>query len=682
MKKVIVLLFCLFSTMFISFAQKVDIDWTTYFSGQLTYISAVIYEPVCNCIYITGSTADSTGIATPGRHKSELGPATWIYSPVAVEPINWKTDIFLAKFDLEGNQIWGTYFGGAGTEQYAWISVDTFGNIIIAGTTTSTSGIATAGTFIDTKLTENPQMFVAKFNPEGFPIWGSYIGPESYADINGNLISTTSDNNGNVYLASNNTLLYDYNIATPGAFMTEPASDTTDGFIIKFDNTGNRVWATYLGGESFDNIQSIKISKSGYLYVAGITNSITGIGTSGTYQPDNISVNTVSGFINKFSLDGDRIWGTYISSDEIGLSFYNDGIDIFSLDIDANDNVYIAGTTNLIDNVSTPGVYQESFSGGFKDFFLMKFDANGQRKWGTYYGGSADEHLSGSAYSYWGQSKLNVSADGRGIYIAGGYMVTGYEPVATHCTAYTPTGDVRGFAARFDSTGNLNWSTHYDEFIGDATISRPKNEDGKSLNHLFYIGRTPYNGLATPGAHKVSKEGLFYSGLIGKFKEYCDDDTVSIYYSYPMLIAESGFELYSWYHNDILVAESSDNYFEISDTTGFYYCIAKNCNCDYKSNSISFSSTNISDTSVEKDIEIYPNPTNDILSVRLGDLVSGDISIEVLDLLGRVLQVHQININRANQSFVIDISKLPSGVYFLRLTTASNLSIYKKIIKD
>ena len=41
-------------------------------------------------------------------------------------------------------------------------------------------------------------------------------------------------------------------------------------------------------------------------------------------------------------------------------------------------------------NISTPDSYQPDFGGTF-DGFLVKFNTQGEREWGTYYGGTVDD---------------------------------------------------------------------------------------------------------------------------------------------------------------------------------------------------------------------------------------------------------------------------------------------------
>jgi hypothetical protein len=72
-----------------------------------------------------------------------------------------------------------------------------------------------------------------------------------------------------------------------------------------------------------------------------------------------------------------------------------------------NGGIFIYGQTESSDNISTPNSFQQTIGGNY-DAFITKFNALGQRQWGTYFGGTNDD---------WGVSINYVSSDT--IYIQG-----------------------------------------------------------------------------------------------------------------------------------------------------------------------------------------------------------------------------------------------------------------------
>ena len=78
-------------------------------------------------------------------------------------------------------------------------------------------------------------------------------------------------------------LTLDVGIATPGAYQTSLA-DPNDGFIAKFDSGGHRKWATYYGGNGYDDLLSVALDSSENIFASGYTESSSGIATPGEYQ--------------------------------------------------------------------------------------------------------------------------------------------------------------------------------------------------------------------------------------------------------------------------------------------------------------------------------------------------------------------------------------------------------------
>ncbi|MGA2881419.1 MAG: hypothetical protein ABSG13_20915 [Bryobacteraceae bacterium] len=79
--------------------------------------------------------------------------------------------------------IYGTYFGGTGDTNAAVaaaVALDTSGNVIVAGVTSSQTLPGTANAFQPTKAVgfpDNQNVYIAKFNPTGqVLLWASFLG--------------------------------------------------------------------------------------------------------------------------------------------------------------------------------------------------------------------------------------------------------------------------------------------------------------------------------------------------------------------------------------------------------------------------------------------------------------------------------------------------------------------------
>jgi hypothetical protein len=328
-----------------------NLYWSTYYGGVGTeYGGSCVTDQTGSYIYLIGSSGSTSGIATAGCHQGSKGSASF--------------GGFLAKFNIAGVRQWGTYYCGSGGSYANGGAVDKQGNVYLTGETGLATGttIATPGTHQPTGSGgTGPDAFLAKFNSAGVRQWGTFYGG-SNDDRPG---KPFFDSIGNVYLAgiSKST----NGISTSGAYQTNNAG-LEDGFVVKFNPSGQRLWGTYYGGVNTE-FMSARLDKDENILLFGTTSSSTGISiaTPGSYKP---TYGGGSGdmFIAKLTPDGEkRIWGTY---------YGGSGYDAGGGELDKFGNLYISGytTSSAGTNIATPGSHQPNFGGGTDgDAFLVKF---------------------------------------------------------------------------------------------------------------------------------------------------------------------------------------------------------------------------------------------------------------------------------------------------------------------
>ena len=94
-------------------------------------------------------------------------------------------------------------------------------------------------------------------------LWATYYGGTGWDNAN----SVACDASGNVYIAGTTN---SSNIASAG-FQNVYGGGSYDAFLVKFDASGNRLWATYYGGTGADYGHSVACDALGNVYLAGYT---------------------------------------------------------------------------------------------------------------------------------------------------------------------------------------------------------------------------------------------------------------------------------------------------------------------------------------------------------------------------------------------------------------------------
>ena len=141
-----------------------DLLWATYFGGEQMELANEMSVGPDGSVCISGRTESDNQIATPGSHQEErAGQEDW----------------YIAKFTADGENVWGTYYGGEQAESVPSLSF-LEGSLYLTGNTTSVSGL-TFGNPFEPELSEGSRAsLMAKFDQDqGELVWATYIGAEN-----------------------------------------------------------------------------------------------------------------------------------------------------------------------------------------------------------------------------------------------------------------------------------------------------------------------------------------------------------------------------------------------------------------------------------------------------------------------------------------------------------------------
>lgn len=80
---------------------------------------------------------------------------------------------------------------------------------------------------------------------------------------------------------------------------------------------------------------------------------------------------------------------------------------------------------------------------------------------------------------------------------------------------------------------------------------------------------------------------------------------------------------------------------------------------------------------------IYPNPVSDLLNLSVSARAESKMNAMITDMSGRILSRKAIQISRGQNNFGLDVSKLPSGTYLVKMDCGDGCeSSVKKFFKQ
>ena|ERR1035437_2554253 len=304
---------------------------TGYFTGTATFgqfqitsngISDIFiakYDPSGNCLWVkqAGGPSWDYGMHITVDAKGNSYLIGYFYEAATFGTFHLTSyggsDIFIAKYDPDGNCLWAKQAGGTTDDWGYGISIDKNGNSYITGDFT---GTATFGTIQLTSF-ESFNMFIAKYDADGNCLW-----VKQNSKPNG--MNILVDASGNIYVTG--TFI---GTATFGTIQLSSYGDN-DIYIAKYDSDGNCIWAKQAGGSSDDFSYGISIDANKNCYITGYF--------YGTVVFGAIQLDTYGGpdiFIAKYGPDGNCLWAK-----NAGSSYWDEGA---SIAIDTNGDCFITG---------------------------------------------------------------------------------------------------------------------------------------------------------------------------------------------------------------------------------------------------------------------------------------------------------------------------------------------------
>jgi hypothetical protein len=444
---------------------------------------------------------------------------------------------------------------------------------------------------------------IIKLDPSGNEIWRKYI----VSDL---MISEIVFTDNHLYVTGSFR-----DTATLGAYSIISAGQY-DGFLAKYDQSGNCLWIKRFGGKGNDVSNSLCFDSQNNIWVTGGYSDTADFSASSLVCQGDKNM-----FISKYDNSGNMLYiKSAGSAANMGTSAGR------KIRCDVNDNLYILGEWNemLLDTFYLPNCGCSPYT---EPEFLTMMDKYGVVHW---LNGGLREMM-----TYY-TSDLTIDATGH-TYTTG---------------AWDWTSDAHFSVNKFGLNGQKEWAHTIDKgygyYLGSGTLCVKQDTVTSVVFEEF------------PGGKRLLLQKIDSAGsLIGVDTILTDGHALprNMYYN----VNNNHFLLNGYYDNNLTFGNDSIN----SEDGNIFLT-------KYSDGAL----TSISGPFVheESELSIYPNPTDSRLIIKFPSFTSGT-EVKIYNGIGELIFSGFIN-SAAQQ---IDLSAQKKGIYLLQITS-DNISTSKKIL--
>jgi hypothetical protein len=265
-------------------------------------------------------------------------------------------DIFIAKYNSDGEPLWSKRAGGEDREYEGFVSTDTHDNIYLAGEYFSFD--VTIGNYPVTMAEGAGNILLAKLDPYGNVQWTNVVGGCStnpVADYYGWATGIRTDIHGNSYMKG---WCYD-SVSFGDIMLTSPINisnydNKNNKFVAKFDTLGHVVWANSISNHlvSWDYNQ-FDIDDQGNIYCGLQAGDTTYFGSDFIYE----NMGSKDLLVYQYTNDGQLSWVRSVKDSDIGDAW------ITSVKVNENQTTSVSGYLNNYLNFGTSPIEVTNKSG-------------------------------------------------------------------------------------------------------------------------------------------------------------------------------------------------------------------------------------------------------------------------------------------------------------------------------
>jgi len=497
--------------------------------------------------------------------------------------------------------------------------------------------------------------FIQKLDPFGNFVWAISIVGEGVSAPH----SITVDDEGNVYVVGRFTQTADFD---PGSSVHNLTAFGSAGFLLKLDASGKFMWVQKIGGSGWDEVNSIALDNNGNIYLTGAFwgnvdfDPRLGVMNLSSMGQDDI-------FITKLNSLGHLVWAKAIGSASIDRGL--------SIAVDVSQNVYVTGMfLGTMDFDPGPNVdIRELGIESSEDAFVMKLDSLGGFCWANTIGSK----------SYNRGHELTIDSHGN-VVVAGFFFgVVDFDPGPG---VFNLTSSLDGnsfhskdiFIQKLDENGSMIWTKSYG---GPSDYDNAWSLDTDIFGNIYVVGDLSETVDFDPGIDTYELES---NGGIDIFIQKLDASGNLIWVE---SIGDLNFEQVRH-----VALDDQGNIFVTGNFNGeldFDWGVGEtklssNGNGDfYTAKFTQVFPVAIEELEENNLLQVYPNPTEGIVSLKMDDGNGSIQSVKLVDMLGK--EMFQQDFSTGKIEMTIDLSPLKSGIYFVQTLMDTGKSNVDRVVK-
>lgn len=527
-------------------------------------------------------------------------------------------DFVTVKYDSIGNQKWVKYYPGPGIsyDRAAALAINTGGDVYVTG-----NGYigAKAGSYL-----------TIKYNEDGEELWiASSNRPDSTANFSKDI---AVDEEGNVFVLGH----------------TKTNSTGQDFFLVKYNSNGIEQWTVQKGGYANFDDEPLALALDAYANI---------IVTGTVYRKD--SANDY--MILKYNPLGALLWESYYTGP-------NKASDCVSgLATDAFGNIYITG---------------KSWEGGEQyNYATIKYSGAGIEQWVAKYAGPSQSD----------DETIAVVVDDSGnVYLSGGSEKDSYNH-----------SQFEFITIKYDSNGVEQWTARYKPSL-EGGYSRVTNMAIDKKGNVYIIGsdRVEYVTI------KYDSQGIetwVYKYTILALNSFALPKFIRIDEADEIYVGGFGSRLIVLKHSEDGAVKWMTNYqgpgflgnmmadFEIDHSGNIYVTSEGDQNFSHSVfTTIKYSQDPVLAIPSDGQIEIskrytleqnYPNPFNPSTTIRYFLSKQSHVKLQMFSVSGKeIATLIDEEKTAGRHDYILDASKLPSGIYIYRLKVDGFISTKKMLL--